>query len=488
MKRALLLMLCAVSAFAQIRVVAQPAKSPLVSFRIVFTAGSSSDPDSKPGLAYLTAMMLAGGGTKQMTYKQVVDALFPMAASVNAQVDKEMTTFYGETHVDSLQAYYGLLRSMLLDPGWRAEDFERVKEDAIHSIQSGLRNNDEELGKEVLYSTIYANLSQGHYVGGTVSSLQALTVDDVKSFYRERYAQANVILGIAGGYPAGFLEKVKADFRRLPPASGFPQRYKMPRRIQANEAVIIEKDTRSVALSLGFPISCTRKSPDFAALLVAASYLGQHRMSGSVLFDEMRGKRGLNYGDYAYIEAFPRGMYQMEPSPNLARQFQIFQIWIRPVEPPNAKFALRLALYELDKLIRNGIPQDAFVRTRAFLSKYLNVLTRTQSAQLGYAIDGLYYDQPDYVQTLKQQLAATKREDVNAAIRRYLRTDRLVITAVAQDAEALKRELTSPDPSPVTYNSPKPVEVTEEDKTVEKWPLHLNADAVKTLPVDRVYR
>jgi len=75
-------------------------------------------------------------------------------------------------------------------------------------------------------------------------------------------------------------------------------------------------------------------------------------MSGGVLYDEMREKRGLNYGDYSYIEYFPRGMYQMEPSPNLGRRYQIFQIWIRPVQPPTAKFALRLALYELDRLNR----------------------------------------------------------------------------------------------------------------------------------------
>ena len=68
-------------------------------------------------MAYLTAMMLARGGTKDLTYKQIVDAMFPMAASVNAQVDKEMVTFSGATHSDNLEAYYKLLRAMLLDPG-----------------------------------------------------------------------------------------------------------------------------------------------------------------------------------------------------------------------------------------------------------------------------------------------------------------------------------------------------------------------------------
>ena len=56
------------------RVMALPGKSPLVTFRIVFTAGSASDPADKPGLAYLTAMMLAQGGTKTQTYRQILDA------------------------------------------------------------------------------------------------------------------------------------------------------------------------------------------------------------------------------------------------------------------------------------------------------------------------------------------------------------------------------------------------------------------------------
>src|SRR5215472_2430279 len=142
-------------------------------------------------------------------------------------------------------------------------------------------------------------------------------------------------------------------------------------------------------------------------------------MSGGVLYDEMRERRGLNYGDYAYIEHFPLGMYFMEPPPNVARRQQIFQIWIRPVEPSNAVFALRLALFELDKLIKNGIPEDGFERTREFLSKHANVLTRTRSAELGYAIYGIWYGSPTYTEQLKSALAKLTREDVNRVVRQH---------------------------------------------------------------------
>jgi len=118
------LLLFASAAAAQMRVVALPGNSPLIAFRIVFTTGAAADPPSKPGLAYLSASMLSDGSTKTQTYQQIEDALFPMAASFHSQVDKEMTTFIGETHADNLEAYYRLVRGMLFEPGWARGGFQ----------------------------------------------------------------------------------------------------------------------------------------------------------------------------------------------------------------------------------------------------------------------------------------------------------------------------------------------------------------------------
>jgi len=470
------------------RVVTLPGKSPLVTFRIVFTTGSDADPADKPGLAYMTAMMLAGGGSRTMPYQKIADAMFPMAASLGVQVDKEMTVFRGATHVENLEEYYRLVRGMLLDPGWREDDFRRIKDDAINALRVGLRGNDEELAKEVLYQNIYDGTPYGHYAGGTISSLEKISLEDVQRFYRSQYSQSHLILGIAGGHSPVFFERVKQDFRSLPADAGFRPRRKAPAMIPSTRMVIVDKDTRSVAYSIGYPISVTRQYSDYAALLVASSYFGEHRTSGGVLYDEMREKRGLNYGDYSYIEYFPRGMYQMEPSPNLARHYQIFQMWIRPVAPETAKFALRLALYELAKLVKEGVPQDGFERTRAFLSKHVNVLTRTKQAELGYAIDSMYYRIPNYNEYLKTALAKLTREDVNAAICRHLRPGRLVIVAVAQNGEALKQQLASAEPSPMTYNGPKPASVAEADKTVANWPLDLRPEDIAVVPLAEVFQ
>lgn len=482
------LLLVMTSNLSAAKVVAMQGQSPLVTLRIVFLTGAAHDPKDKPGAAGLTAAMLADGGTRQRTYKQIVDALFPMATRVSVTVDKEMTAFSATTHLDNLDAFYAILREMLLDPGWREDDLKRVKDDIVNYLRVGLRdNNDEELGKEVLYNEIYAGHPYGWHSAGTVSSVQALTMADLKSFYTARYTQANLILGIAGGYPPEFLKRIEKDFQKLPKGKSQPVKLPEPKAIEENRLTIVEKPARSVAMSIGFPIEVRRGHPDYPALLLAQSYFGQHRMSAGRLFERIRQIRGINYGDYAYIEYFPRGMFQFEPDPNIARRQQIFEIWIRPVEPPVAHFTLRLALYELDRLVRTGLTTEEFEQTRNFLSKNVNLLTRTKNAELGYTIDSGFYNIPDYNSYVKNGLAALTVEKVNEAIRRHLRTDRLQIVLVGPDAQGLKKAIVENMPSPMTYNSPKPDEILAEDKVVEKWKIPVRPEAVRILPVDTVF-
>ena len=215
-------------AFADPQLVTVPGSSPVVTFRIVFRTGAAYDPAGKAGLANLTASVMSEGGTRDMTYKQVVDALFPMAAGIGSQVDKEMVTFTGATHVDNLEAFYKIFRSVILEPGWRAEDFTRVRDDTVNYLKVGLRQtNDEELGKEVLYEQVYRGTPYGHLNAGSVSALEKLTIDDLKAFYKTHFTRDNVIIGLAGGIPEGFAGRVEADFAKGLPPGPAPDRAKI---------------------------------------------------------------------------------------------------------------------------------------------------------------------------------------------------------------------------------------------------------------------
>jgi zinc protease len=467
-----------------------PNSSPLVSFRFLFNAGSALDPKGKEGVAALTASMISDGGSRAMSYEQISAAMYPMATGFGSQVDKEMTVFAGTTHLDNLQKYYGIISGMLLDPGFRDDDFNRLRTDAINFLKESLRgNNDEELGKEALYVAIYNGHAYGHQNVGTVESLEKLTVEDLKKFYRDNYTQANFVLALAGGYPKGFEEKVQSDVAvKLAAGAASKLALTQPEKISGLEMQVIQKDTPATAISFGFPIPVTRSDPDWPALLLVQSYFGQHRSSNSYLYKRLREIRGLNYGDYAYIEYFPRGMFQFQPDPNLGRRQQIFQVWIRPVELKNGLFALRAALYELNKLVGTGMSQEDFDATRRFLTKNVNTLTKTQDAQLGYAIDSKYYGIPSFTDYVRDQLAKLKLEDVNRAIKKHLQAENVKIAVVTKDAEAFKQAALEGKPSPISYTSLPPKEILEEDKIIEIYKLNFNPKKVEVVPVDRMFQ
>jgi zinc protease len=239
-----------------------------------------------------------------------------------------------------------------------------------------------------------------------------------------------------------------------------------PKRPSGLEVEILEKDTRSTAISFGFPIDVLRSDPDFAALNVARAWLGEHRISSGQLFQQLREIRGLNYGDYAYIEAFPRAMFQFYPDPNIVRRRQIFEIWIRPVVPVNAAMALRIALFELDKMIQHGLTQEQFEATRGYLMNNVYVMTARQDQQIGYALDARWYGTGEFTAFMRKALEGLTVEQVNAAVRRHLTTTSLSIVCVTKDAAALKQALLADTLPPVRYDGEKPPQLLAEDKVI----------------------
>jgi zinc protease len=322
---------------------------------------------------------------------------------------------------------------------------------------------------------------------GRAAAIRRITAGDLKQFYRRHYTQANLTIAVAGGYPADFPARVEKDFAAL--EKGAAARLKLPpvKTAPGRRLTLVEKDTRSVAMSIGFPIHVRRGHAEYVALLVAASWLGQHRNSGVRLYDRIREVRGLNYGDYAYIEYFPRGMFLMEPDPNLARRQQIFQVWIRPVAPETAHFTLRLAFFELERLYRDGMSAEDFTRTRNFLSKYVNLLMKTKKAELGYAIDSRFYGIGEYAAYIRSGLARLTVEDVNRAVRRHLRLKNVRVVMVARGCEELRKRIVDEVPSPVTYNSPKPEAILAEDKLVERYPLGITLANTRVVPLAALF-
>lgn len=461
---------------------------PVVTLKLLFQAGSARDPAGKEGLAAIAAELLAGGGSRRLRLEEIRTALHPLSASFDAQVDKELVTLTGTFPRSGWERFVEVALPQLTDPGLREEDFRRVKEAHRAALVQDLReSNDEELAKERLQADVFAGTPYGHPVLGTVAGIDAVTLDDVRTFVRERYVRADLVVGLGGDAPAELLPRVRRALAALPEGTAPPRLKIEGRRPRGLEIEIVEKDTRGTALSLGHPLPVLRGDPDFVPLLVARTWLGEHRSSTSHLYQRIREVRGLSYGAYAYLEAFPRGMFQLVPDPNLGRRAQLFEIWIRPVAPRNAPMALRIALFELRRLVEDGLSEAQFEETRGYLARNVELLATRQDERVGAALDARWYGTAEYAAYVRDALARLTRDEVNAAVRRHLSADDLSVVAVTKDARALAEALRSETSATVSYEADQPAALLDEDRRIAAMRLGIAADRVRITPADQVF-
>ncbi len=466
------------------------ASSPFITFRIWIKAGSASDPAGKEGLAYLTASLIGEGSTRANAYEMILKKMFPMAASYGVQVDREMTVLRGTVHNDHLQGYYTLLKEALLAPAFQEDDFTRLKTDQANFLATTLRySSDEELGKALLHSVAFAGTSYAHPEQGLVHSVKSLTLDDVRAFYAKHYTRSNIVIGIAGGYGENLVTQIRKDMEALP--AGSPVAATLPPATPAKKGLhvyIVEKETRSTAISFGHPIGLTRANDDFYPMMIANSWLGEHRNSSAHLYQVMREARGLNYGDYSYIEWFPMGGRYSFPPPNAARHRQMFEVWIRPVVNDNRHFALRQASREIALLVQNGMTKEAFELSRDFVPNYSLNYAPTESYRLGLKLDDLFYGLPQsHLDRIKERVKNATLEQVNAAIRKYIDPANLDIVIITQDAAALKKGLVENASSPIKYDSQTPEAILDEDKVIQDFKLPIATANVEIIPVEKVF-
>jgi zinc protease len=463
---------------------------PTYCFRIWFKVGSQNDPAGMEGLANLTAQMIVDASTQKHKYEQIIDLLYPLAASYEATVSAEMSVVYGRVHRDNLNDYYPLLLEAILSPAFLQEDLDRIKSNTLNYLQNTLRfSSDEELGKAVLYTDIFSGTPYGHIAEGTVEGLNRITLDDVKKFYAAHYTRDNVVIGLAGGFDEALVGRLRADLMRLPAGKPRSVPAPVPAALKGFKVTLVEKDAPATAISMGFPLDVVRGTTDWYALAIANSWFGEHRNSSSHLYQVIRETRGLNYGDYSYIENFPQGGMRSHPPQNVCRRKQIFEIWIRPVPREAGQFALRAALRELKHLVEHGLTKDEFDLTRNFLKKYILHYAPTTMERLGYAMDDRFYGiSRGHLTTFRTMLGKLTRADVNAAIKRHLQFGNMQIAIVTGEAAAMGEELLRDAPTPITYKSPKPDNVVAEDREISVFPVKVAAENLRIVPVAEVFK
>lgn len=468
-----------------------------VIIKLQFRNGSISDPKGKEGLTTAVANLITQGGTKEMTYSEIQDKIYPWAAGYYALVDKEVTTFTFMVHVDFLDQFYPILKGLMLTPAFDENDFKRVMKNQQNYVDQVIRaSSDEEYSKKTLEDLLFRGTNYQHMVQGKSESVKSITLDDVKQHYANVFTKNNLTIGIAGKYSKEFLAQLKADMAKLSDKKYTPPKPGAPNKPDGVVVEIIAKDNAfGSAIFTGTPLAITRSSKDFAALMVANSYLGEHRKSYGQLYQKIRETRSMNYGDYSYIEWYHNGGGNMLPPSGVPRNSNYFALWIRPVQIAkqlkqqypelaninigHAHFALRMAVREVDKLINDGMTKEDFEATRTFLRSYIKLYVATPNEQLGYLMDSKFYGRKDFISEVDKELAKLTVKDVNAAIKKYWRTNNMFVTIVTDksEAEELAKSIRENLPSPMSYsNAVKaglPKEVVDEDEIVANYKLNV---------------
>ncbi|HEV3163468.1 MAG TPA: pitrilysin family protein [Isosphaeraceae bacterium] len=119
-----------------------------------------------------------------------------VGAKHNAQTSEEDTVY----HVTCLPEYLPRSFEILADilrPSLRADDFETEKQVILEEIRMYL-DNPMSVAYEAAKTAHFGKHPLGQSILGTVESIKALQIDQMREYFARRYSPANIVLAVAG--------------------------------------------------------------------------------------------------------------------------------------------------------------------------------------------------------------------------------------------------------------------------------------------------
>jgi len=155
---------------------------PLVNFSLVIDGGHLLDDLSKNGVANLMSdIMMEGTATK--TPLELEEAIDRLGASINMYTTDESLVLRGNTLARNFDATMALVEEILLQPRWDEKEFARIKTSTVNGIKRSDAN------PNVIANRVYNKMLYGENhplaqpTSGTVESVEAITIEDLKTYY-----------------------------------------------------------------------------------------------------------------------------------------------------------------------------------------------------------------------------------------------------------------------------------------------------------------
>jgi len=268
---------------------------PLVQFEIVMDGGLLLEDINKVGVANMMARMMTQGTAKR-TPLELEEAIQQLGASINVTATTEDIRVNVNTLARNYDATLALVEEILLEPRWDAKEFDLVKQSTISSIrqQEGIPN--------VVAGNQYNLLIYGkdnirsRNILGTIESLNAITLDDLKAFYAKSVSPSAGRMHVVGALNKAKiltpLNKLTAKWAAKPVEIPVYATPKAPAKSQIYFYDI--PDAKQSVIRFGYP-ALAAADPDFYPATVMNYILGGGGFA-SQLTQQLREGKGYTYG------------------------------------------------------------------------------------------------------------------------------------------------------------------------------------------------
>lgn len=401
-------------------IVLEDRRVPQVSFRLVIPgAGGYFDPPELPGLASFTAAMMREGTTTR-TSRELSEQLETMAASLSvgagaSSVDASVSGSSLTTHFEQLLE---LAADVLLRPSFPDEELARYRQRTrAQLIQQ--RSNPGFLAAEMFARVVYGEHPGGR-VAPTPAALEKVTRENLETFHRARYVPDRAVLAIAGDISM-------ADARTLVEArlEGWRKRgapapeVADPAPAGSRKVFLVSRpDSVQTNLIVGTQ-AIERTHADYDVLSVMNQVLGGGPTGR--LFLILREEKGYTYGAGSDLDA---GRYRGDWSASTSVRTE--------VTGP----ALQDLLAEVARMREEPVPETELSDAQRSMVASFALSLESPGRMLDYYLTQWRYGLPDdYWDRYPDRIMAVTPAQVQAAARKYLDPDRLLVVAVGDESK-----------------------------------------------------
>jgi zinc protease len=269
----------------------QDATVPLIAMEYAFSGGAAQDPKDKPGVANMVASLIdeGSGDLDSRTFHERLDR-----RAIDLSFSATRDYFRGSLRMlrDNKDEAFDLLHLALTSPHFDKSDVDRIRSQII----SGLRRDTSSpnaLASRKFLAIAFGDHPYSRQASGTLESVPAITVDDMKDYVRHVIARDTLKIAVVGDVdPATLGELLDQTFGGLPAKASLTP---VPDIVAAKppQRAYLPLDVPQTMITFGGP-GVARHDPNFMAAYVVNHIMGGGGIS-SRLYREVREKRGLAY-------------------------------------------------------------------------------------------------------------------------------------------------------------------------------------------------